>query len=249
MAERLAGRTAVVTGASSGIGESTARTFAAAGAKVALLARNAEALAALEEELPGSLALPVDVSDPAQVEAAIDRVEAELGPIDAVVNSAGVAAPTPLAELDPESWRRTIDINLSGSFYVAREAGLRMVAAEREGSIVNLGSELSVLGMGMFAAYCAGKAGLIGLTKALAAELAPRVRVNIVCPGPVLTPMYTNAHDSFEDPEGAYAATLARVPLGRVGTPEEIAAGILYLTADASLATGAVLHLDGGTTV
>jgi NAD(P)-dependent dehydrogenase (short-subunit alcohol dehydrogenase family) len=240
----------LVTGASSGIGTATARTFAAEGARVALLSRNAEALEALAAELGGgALAVAADVSDPAQVDAAIERVERELGPIDAVVNSAGIAWPTPLAELEPDAWREVVDTNLSGSFYVARAAGLRMIADEREGAIVNLGSELSVLGMGMFVAYCATKAGLIGMTKALAAELAPRVRVNIVCPGPVETPMYTNAHDSFEDSEGAYARTLARVPLGRVAAPEEIAAGILYLVAEAPYATGAVLHLDGGTTV
>lgn len=248
--QRLAGRVAVVTGASSGIGAATARACAAEGARVALLSRNRDALADLERELDGAgLAIPTDVSDPEAVREAVDRAEAELGAIDAVVNSAGIAWPTPLAELDDRSWKETLDVNLSGSFYVAREAGLRMTGSGRSGAIVNLGSELSVLGMGMFVAYCATKAGLIGMTKALAAELAPLVRVNIVCPGPVQTPMYENAHDSFDDPAGAYATTLARVPLGRVGTPAEVAQGILYLLADAEWATGTVLHLDGGTTI
>ena len=142
-----------------------------------------------------------------------------------------------------------IDVNLSGSFYVARAAGLRMVASGRGGSIVNLGSELSVLGMGMFVAYCTSKAGLLGLTKALAAKLAPHVRVNAVCPGPVETPMMWGAHDAQTDPEAAYAHTRGRVPLGRFGKPEEVAEAIVWLGLDATLATGAILHLDGGTTV
>jgi NAD(P)-dependent dehydrogenase (short-subunit alcohol dehydrogenase family) len=246
---RLAGKVALVTGASSGIGAATARAFAAQGAQVALLSRPSDRLDALAGELDGAIGIAADVSQPAQVAAAVERTERELGPVDVVVNSAGIAWPIPLGELEPERWREVIDVNLSGSFYVAREAGLRMVASGRGGSIVNLGSELSVLGMGMFVAYCTSKAGLIGLTKALAAELAPLVRVNAVCPGPVVTPMMTGAHDAQEDPAAAYAHTRGRVPLGRFGEPEEIAEGILYLAADASLATGAILHLDGGTTV
>ena len=249
-AGRLAGKVALVTGAGSGIGAATARRFAAEGAQVALLSRSPEPLEQLASELDGAaLALPTDVSQPAEVAAAVERAERELGPLDVVVNSAGIAWPIPLGELEPERWREVIDINLSGSFYVAREAGLRMVASGRGGSIVNLGSELSVLGMGMFVAYCTSKAGLLGLTKALAAELAPLVRVNAVCPGPVVTPMMTGAHDAQTDPDAAYAHTRSRVPLGRFGEPDEIADGILYLAADATLATGAILHLDGGTTV
>ena len=246
---RLAGKAALVTGASSGIGAATARLLAQQGAAVALLSRPSDRLDALAAELDGAIGIAADVSQHAQVADAVARAERELGPLELVVNSAGIAWPIPLAELEPERWREVIDVNLSGSFYVAREAGLRMAATGRGGSIVNLGSELSVLGMAMFVAYCTSKAGLLGLTKALAAELAPHVRVNAVCPGPVETPMMFNAHDAQADPQAAYAHTRGRVPLGRFGTPEEVAEAIVWLALDATLATGAILHLDGGTTV
>jgi NAD(P)-dependent dehydrogenase (short-subunit alcohol dehydrogenase family) len=241
--------TAVITGASSGIGAATARTFAAEGARVAMLARRRDPLDALADELDGAaIAIPTDVAHPQEVADAVERADRELDGIDIVVNSAGVVVPRPLADLDAEAWRSVIDTNLSGSFYVAREAGLRMLAG-RGGTIVNIGSEFSVRGMAMLVAYCATKAGLIGLTKALAAELAPRVRVNAVCPGAVDTPMLENAQKSFGDPQTMYDRVSANVPLRRVATPEEIAAAILYVVADAPYATGAALHLDGGTTI
>jgi 3-oxoacyl-[acyl-carrier protein] reductase len=191
---------------------------------------------------------PADVADPAQVKHAVAAAADWLGGLDIVVNSAGVAVPVSLRDLDADSWRNVIDVNLSGSFYVAREAALRMVD-DGGGTIINIGSELSVLGMDMYVAYCASKAGVIGLTKALAAELAPDVTVNAVCPGPVDTPMLDAEFKCFPDPKAAHAATLERVPLGRLAKAEEVAKAILYLACDAPYATGATLELDGGTTI
>jgi len=242
----LAGRVALVTGASSGIGAAAARALAAAGAAVALLARRREPLEALAAELGEDTALPLvaDVADSGQVGGAVAATLARFGRLDAVVNCAGVSIPASLADTDDGIWNAQIDANLSGSFFVARAAAPHMGEG---GSIVNVGSELSHIGMEMFVAYCASKAGVIGLTRALAVELAPAIRVNAVCPGPVDTPMLTAELELF-GAEAALAETLARVPLGRLAQADEVAAAILYLTADASYATGTALALDGGAT-
>ena len=245
---KLDGKVALITGASSGIGEATARAFVREGARLGLLARRAGPLDRLAAELgTGTVVAPADVADPAAVSRAVAELTDQLGSLDIVVNSAGVATPVALADLDAAEWRRNIDINLSGSFYVCREAGLRMLRDEG-GTIVNIGSELSVMGMALYVAYCASKAGVIGLTKALAAELAPRVRVNAVLPGPVDTPMLDAEFQCFPDPGAARQATVDRVPLKRLATAEEVAEAVLYLVADAQYATGTTLELDGGST-
>ena len=253
---RLSGKRVLVTGASSGIGAATARLFASEGASLALVGRRREPLEALAAELGKGrvLAIPADVTVPAEVTAAVDRAWSRLGGLDALVNCAGIAVPTRLEDLTPALWQATIDVNLSGTFYVSREAGLRMAAAG-SGTIVNISSELGhVFGMPTHAAYCASKAGVVGLTKALAAELAPNVTANTVCPGPVDTPMLDAALEQYcalygvADREQARTATVERIPLRRLATPEDVAQAILYLVADAPFATGATLELDGGTT-
>lgn len=244
------GKRVLVTGASSGVGEATARMFATGGASVALLARRAERLDALVAELGKSThAFAVDVSDPDAVAAAVAAAEQALGGIDVAVNAAGIAHPASLADLDPAEWRRTIEINLSGTFYVAREVALRMLAAGG-GVIVNVGSDLGAnMGHGEFAHYGASKAGVVGLTKGMAAELAPSVRVNVVCPGPIDTPMMEGELALADDPEAARREGMEGVPLRRFASPQEIAAAIRYLAVEAPFATGAVLPIDGGTTV
>jgi NAD(P)-dependent dehydrogenase (short-subunit alcohol dehydrogenase family) len=245
---RLAGKRTLVTGASSGIGEATARAFVREGGRVALVARRGDRLEALAAELgDAALAQPADVSRPEQVTAAVDAVERRLGGLDIVVNSAGVSKPGSLEELGPERWREVIDTNLSGCYYVCRESGLRMRAGGG-GAIVNVASESSLMGEPMYVAYCASKGGVLALTKALAAELAPTVRVNAVCPGSVDTPMLREDFASLPDPEWAMKATARRIALGRFATPDEVAAAILFLAADATFATGLGLNLDGGTT-
>jgi NAD(P)-dependent dehydrogenase (short-subunit alcohol dehydrogenase family) len=246
----LRGKVALITGASSGIGAATARRLAGEGAKVALVARRAAELDALAAELGDSaLAVVADVSDPESARSAVRSAASHFGRLDIVVNSAGVCEPAALADADTESWRKHIDINLSGTYYVAREGGLLMMGADG-GTILNVGSELSTIGMAMYVAYCASKAGIIGLTRALAAELAPKVTVNAICPGPVDTPMLAAEFEWFGrgNPELARAEALTRVPLRRFATAAEVANGIFYLVTDAPFATGATLQLDGGTT-
>ena len=248
-ADTLGGKRALVTGASSGLGAATARLFAQRGARVALLARNARALDGLAAEIgEAAIATPADVSDPDQVSRAVASAVQTLGRLDVVVNAAGIDMPVPLADLDPETWRRQIDVNLSGTFYVAREAALHMRAAETSGCIVNIGSELSFIGMGMYVHYCASKAGVIGLTRALAAELAPDIRVNVLCPGPIDTPMMDAELEWFPDPVAAREGAIDRVPLKRFASADEVAEAVLFLAAGAPFATGAAISLDGGTT-
>ncbi len=188
------------------------------------------------------------MTKPDQVKTFVEEAANRLGGLDVVVNSAGVAMPVRLEDLDAAEWRRVLDSNLSGTFYVARAAGLLMRVAG-SGTIVNIGSELSFMGMPMYAAYCASKAGVIGLTKALAAELAPEVTVNAICPGPVDTPMLDGEFAVSGDAAKALDETITRVPLHRLATAHEVALGILYLATDASYATGTALGLDGGSTI
>jgi NAD(P)-dependent dehydrogenase (short-subunit alcohol dehydrogenase family) len=244
----LTGMNALVTGASSGIGEATVRALVKAGAQVAMVSRREAELTAIAGQLNGTAHVYVaDITQAAEVADVVGRVDADLDGIDIVVNSAGIAIALPLQETTPDVWRKVIDINLSGTYYIAREAGLRMLA-NRGGTIVNIGSEMSVQGMETLSAYCAAKHGIIGLTRALAAELAPTVRVNAVCPGPTDTPMLNGYIEAAEDPKAVWDMTLARVRLSRVAKAEEMAAGILYLIS-APHATGAVLNLDGGSTL
>jgi NAD(P)-dependent dehydrogenase (short-subunit alcohol dehydrogenase family) len=248
MSGRLAGKRAVVTGASSGIGEATARAFVREGARVALVARRGDVLERLSGELgEAALAFPADVSQPEQVEAMIEVALSRLGGLDVVVNSAGISKPGSLEELGPERWREVIETNLSGCYYVCRAAGLRMREAGG-GSIVNVASESSLMGEPMYVAYCASKGGVLALTKALAAELAPTVRVNAVCPGSVDTPMLREDFASLPDPAWAMEATKRRIALRRFATADEVASAIVFLAAEATFATGLGLNLDGGTT-
>lgn len=245
----LANYRTIVTGASSGVGRAAAKAFVAEGAKVALVARRSEILAELAADLGAlALTLPTDIRDPDAVAKAVDIAHAEFGGIDLVVNSAGIAFPTSLEDLTSEIWREVIDTNLSGTFYVCRSAGTRM-RQDGGGVIVNIGSELSSVGMSQYSHYCASKFGVVGLTKALAAELAPTVRVNIVCPGPIDTPMGDATFELYPDPAAARRETLERVPLRRMATADEVVTAIRFLAVDAQFATGAVLPLDGGTTI
>jgi NAD(P)-dependent dehydrogenase (short-subunit alcohol dehydrogenase family) len=245
----IAGRRVLVTGASSGVGRAAAQAFVAEGARVAMVARRGEVLQELAAEL-GRDAIPIvaDVSDPDSIRRAVEQAHDALGGFDAVVNSAGVGFPTRLEDIEPAVWREVIDINLSGSFYVGRDAGLRMREAGG-GAIVNVASDLASMGMALFVHYCASKFGVIGLTKALAAELAPTVTVNVVCPGPIDTPMMDAEIDWFPDPAQARIDATERVPLKRFAAPEEVVAAIRFLAFKAPFATGTTLELDGGTTM
>lgn len=250
MPERYDGqptRRAMVTGASSGIGEATARLIASAGVPVALVARREEILHRLAAELAGAIAVPADVADDDAVHAAIEHAEASLGPIDLLINCAGIIGPTPLEDLTPEIWRHTIAVNLSGTYYTSRELGLRM-RSRSGGDIINVASDLAYTAMPGYADYCAAKSGVVGLTRALASELAPTVRVNAVAPGPVDTPMMDHELEMSADPAASRSATIRRVPLRRIAHPDEVARAIWFLATGATYTTGSVLGIDGGVT-
>jgi NAD(P)-dependent dehydrogenase (short-subunit alcohol dehydrogenase family) len=225
--------------------------FAREGARtLALVARDRDALDALSTEIGDDAAFPLvcDVSDDAAVASVVASAWDRMGGIDVLVHSAGVSNLALLEELTPEHWRGVIDINLSGAFYVCREVGLRMRATRAGGSIVTVASDSALLGEAAFVAYCASKGGLVAMTRALAAELLPNVRVNAVLPGAIDTPMVHRDLAALDDPAGAMREIEARIPMGRLGRADEVAAAIVYLAVDATYATGASLSLDGGTT-
>jgi len=249
---RTADKVAFITGASSGLGEALASLLAGRGYAVVLFSRRTEQLETLASAIRSSggqaMAVAGDVRDSAAVETAIDQGVAGFGELTAAVPCAGIAWPVPLEELHDKTWAEFIDTNLTGVFNVCRSAGLRMKAAGR-GSIVTIGSELALIGMGGYAAYCASKGGVVMLTKALAVELAPSVRVNCLCPGPINTPMLAHELSLASDLEAARREAIERVPLKRFATAGEIAGAAAWLAGDdADFATGAVVSIDGGVT-
>ena len=233
------GQVALVTGASSGIGRATAQRFAAAGYRVAVnYATNAAAGEALAHRIGGA-AFGCDVSDPVAVERMVSAAEAALGPIDVAVCNAGFYEEQPLAAISDELWERTLRVLLGGCFHVAR-ATVPGMRARGGGSIVTVASELALVGGVNVAHYVAAKAAVIGFARSLARELAPTIRVNIVAPGAVDTPLLPD-----RDRGPVYTST---VPLGRIGRSEEIAEAILHV-AEAPWTTGALYSPNGGVVI
>ncbi len=243
----LTGKNILVTGASSGLGRHFARTLASAGARVGIAARRTDKLEELEAEIEafGGRALPIalDVRDGASVRAAVGCAETELGPIHVLVNNAGVADSKPALDMSEDDWDRVVGTNLTGAWLVAQEAARHMVRLGHGGSIVNIASILGLGGTGQVASYCAAKAGLINLTRALAAELARHeVRVNALAPGYVKT----DINRAFLESE-AGEALLKRIPQRRFVELGDLDGPLLLLASDASRAmTGAVIAVDGG---
>ncbi|WP_281981903.1 SDR family NAD(P)-dependent oxidoreductase [Thalassorhabdomicrobium marinisediminis] len=243
------GRTALVTGAASGLGLAMARAFVDAGAKIVLFDLDEDGMRAAADALnadsPGQVtALAGSITDRGAVEAACEATVAFGGRLDVVMNNAGISGNGPSLELDEITWRRGIDINLNGAFFVAQAAG-RVMAEQGGGSIVNTASMYGFVAAPERAAYCAAKAGVVALTKVLAIEWADRnIRVNAIAPGYVRTALTeTLAAQGRLDLD----ALNARVPAGRLGTPEEIASASLFLASDASAyVTGQTLVADGG---
>ena len=243
----LTGRVAMVTGASSGLGTQFARALADNGAAIALVARRADRLAALRDEIVGkggrAVAIEADVNDRDAMLKAFDAAEAALGTVTILVNNAGVAHGGRAVELSPEDWRRVLTTNLDAVFYWAQEAAKRMLAANKKGSIVNIASVLGLMVAKGGVAYAAAKAGVVQVTKALAVELAFKgIRVNAIAPGWFVTEM----NDAYLNSE-AGAKIKREVPMGRFGNMGDLDGALLLLASDAgAYMAGATLVVDGG---
>lgn len=235
LTERLRGRRIIVTGAASGIGWSTAQLFAREGAAVGLFDRDKEKLQAAAEQI-GGLAFPVDLTDDEAVANTVEEAAAALSGIDGVVNAAGVMFRGHAVDVSAQDWRKVIDINLTGTYNIVRSS-IPWLLQETSATVVTIASAAGLLPNSPgYTAYAASKGGVIALTKALAAELAPTVRVNTVCPGMVDTGMA----DGHRGNVGNYA-------LNRLADPVEIARAILFLTSsESSYITGSALATDGG---
>ncbi|WP_374332325.1 3-oxoacyl-[acyl-carrier-protein] reductase [Aestuariivirga sp.] len=239
----LTGKTALVTGATGGIGAAIAKTLHKAGATVAISGTRANVLEELKAELGGErvVVLPCNLSDAAAVEKLVPEAEAAMGSLDILVNNAGITKDGLAMRMKDEDWAAVIDVNLTASFRLAR-AAMRGMMKKRWGRIVNITSVVGVTGNPGQANYVASKAGVIGLTKSLAQELAARnVTVNAVAPGFIATPMTDVLNDKQKE------MILGRVPAGKLGTPDDVAAAVLYLASDeANYVTGQTLHVNGG---
>ena len=238
----LSGKRVLVTGGASGIGAAIVARFLEEGARVAVIDRDAAGGRALKQKHPGVAdVLAADVSDAAAVARAFDELDRLLGGLDVAISNAGISVRHDFMDITPEEWRRVVGVDLDGVFYVAQQAARRMLAGGG-GVILNMGSTSGMNGYPRYADYNAAKAGVIELTRTMALELAPTIRVIAVCPGYVWTPM----QEAEYTPE-MKAAVDVKIPLRRHATPEEIAALYAFLASDeAPYITGHPVIIDGG---
>ncbi|NNM05078.1 MAG: SDR family oxidoreductase [Gemmatimonadetes bacterium] len=242
--EGLQGKTVLVTGGASGIGQAAAARFLEEGCAVCVLDRSAEARGKLGSELPDLAGvIQADVSSFEQVQAAVAEAIERMGSLDVLINNAGISIRHDFLDITPEEWNDVLGVNLTGAFYVAQAAARHMVH-RGSGVIINTASTGGSTGYPHYADYCASKGGLIALTQAMALELAPAVRVTAVSPGYVLTPMQRAEYsDEMLD------AVNRKIPMGRHGRPEEVAGLFAFLASDdAGFASGHAYVMDGSET-
>jgi NAD(P)-dependent dehydrogenase (short-subunit alcohol dehydrogenase family) len=247
-----AARTCLVTGASRGIGAAVAARQSADGHRVALLGRDAGSLEGVAAGLPGpALTLAADVTDPPAVEAALQRLEGEWGPVEVLVSNAGAGTAAPVVDTTDEAWARMLELNLTAPFRLLRRT-LPAMTAQGWGRVVVIASVVAKRGEAQVAAYTAAKHGVLGLVRAAAAEVARTgVTVNAVCPGYVDTPMTDEtvaaiASRSGRSPEEARAALARRQPIGRLVDPAEVAEAVAFCLVNGAV-TGQGINVDGGT--
>lgn len=237
----LRNKRVLITGGAGGIGAATVARFLDEGARVAALDRDKHALAQLKDHAPGVEVLPCDVTEPENVSRAFERLDEMMGGLDVLINNAGISLRHRFLDITAEDWQRVLDVNLNGVFYVAQAAARRM----RQGSggvILNMGSTNGLMGYPYYADYNTSKAGVIELTRSMALELAPHIRVNAVCPGFILTPMQESEYTA--EMQHAFAE---KVPLKRLGRPADVAALFAFLASDdAGFITGQCFVIDGG---
>jgi 3-oxoacyl-[acyl-carrier protein] reductase len=239
MTGRFEDQVVLVTGAKQGIGRAIADRFLAEGARVAAIDRSVPRRTAVRDERQHWYR--VNVANAESVSNAVRDMLNEWGRVDVVVNNAGVTSHIPFVELSTREWERVIGVNLTGTFNVCRAVAPHMIE-RRQGSIVNIGSDLGLVGAATLVHYSASKGGVIAMSKALARELAPfSIRVNVVAPGPIETPMLVAYPDEYND------RTLATIPLGRWGRPDDVADSVLFAAStEASYYTGWVFSPNGG---
>ena len=252
-ANRFGGKVVIVTGAAHGIGKGVAAAFAQEGARVYGMDLDAAGLRANEEALTGAggrfSAVVADVSVPTEITRSIERVHSEAGRIDVLVNNAGINMGKRIAELELSDWERVFNTNLR-SAYLASKAAWAALQASGSGNIVNMGSVMGQVGGVGAPAYCSTKAALIMLSRCLAKDgAASGIRVNCICPGYIDTPIMDRVLDAMPDPVQARADLVQRMPLRRLGSPQDIAAGILFLASEeAAYISGIELTIDGAVT-
>ncbi|MCH2129484.1 MAG: glucose 1-dehydrogenase [Pirellulaceae bacterium] len=250
---RMKDKVAVITGASVGIGHSTATLFAREGAKVVVNSQSDRGVAVVNEiNTAGGSALFVqgDVTQPEIAQQIVDTTVEHFGRLDVLVNNAGIVTPGTVDSTSVEEWDRMMAVNVRGVFLLSKAAVIQMLQ-QGGGVIVHNASIAGVKGLKDRAGYCASKGAVVALTKAMAIDYVDKnIRVNCVNPGTTLTPSLQDRINAFEDPVAAKEMFISRQPMGRLGESDEIAAGILYLASDeSSFVTGAILNIDGGLTI